>query len=40
MAAMSSEPTPKMVGAIALTALLVLFLIRRGFGGVTVSVGG
>lgn len=33
-------PTPKYVGAMALAALLILFLIHRGFGGVSVSVGG
>lgn len=40
MLQMSADPTPKFVGAITLVALVVLVLIRRGFGGVTVAVGG
>lgn len=40
MLRMSADPTPKYVGAIALGALIILVLIHRGFGGVTVSVGG
>ena len=37
---LTADATPKFVGAIALTALLILVLIHRGFGGVSVSVGG
>jgi hypothetical protein len=37
---LTADPTPKFVGAITLAALLILVLIHRGFGGVSVSVGG
>jgi hypothetical protein len=36
---LTDHGVPRLVGVITLTALLLLFVIRRGFGGVSVSVG-